>query len=345
VSVEAVTWALNLAPVPADAGGKPNSACAFVLVALANHADSDGTAAFPSAETLMRYTRLSERTVRTALDRLAASAVIRPCAPEIVAARIRRADRRPQGWDLDLTLIRGDLTDAGLARLERQFPGLRDRVTAAARERAQTSVCAGVQPLHPVTPEPVDNSRDEVQRLHLVTGTGCNGHGNGVQLTQPRGAAAAPEPSIEPSIEPAAASARARESGPQAVDNPAGGGGAAIGEFFAALGPAWPLSAAQRGRLAPAVGAAFGRGWRPGNLAAFVGANAGGVRVPHAVLAARLEPGELPAPPAPAPHRRPWCGRCDEQTRLIVEESTDDLGRADKARRCPYCGGAAAVRA
>ena len=70
MSVEAITWALNLAPVPADVHGKPNSACAFVLVGLANHADPDGTAAFPSVPTLVRYTRLSERTIRTALDRL-----------------------------------------------------------------------------------------------------------------------------------------------------------------------------------------------------------------------------------------------------------------------------------
>ena len=38
MSVEAISWALNLAPVPADRGGKPSSACKFVLVGLANHA-------------------------------------------------------------------------------------------------------------------------------------------------------------------------------------------------------------------------------------------------------------------------------------------------------------------
>jgi hypothetical protein len=44
VSVEAISWALNLAPVPADRGGQPSSACKFVLVGLANHAGPDGTA-------------------------------------------------------------------------------------------------------------------------------------------------------------------------------------------------------------------------------------------------------------------------------------------------------------
>ena len=38
MSVEAISWALNLAPVPADRGGQPSSACKFVLVGLANHA-------------------------------------------------------------------------------------------------------------------------------------------------------------------------------------------------------------------------------------------------------------------------------------------------------------------
>jgi len=78
VSVEAISWALNLAPVPRDRGGKRNTACKAVLVGLANHAAPDGKEAFPSVRTLVRYTDLSERTVRTALDRLAAEGIIRP---------------------------------------------------------------------------------------------------------------------------------------------------------------------------------------------------------------------------------------------------------------------------
>jgi Helix-turn-helix domain len=70
VSVEAISWALNLAPVPRDRGGKPNPAYKAVLIGLANHAAPDGKEAFPSVRTLVRYTDLSERTVRTALDRL-----------------------------------------------------------------------------------------------------------------------------------------------------------------------------------------------------------------------------------------------------------------------------------
>jgi hypothetical protein len=333
MSVEAVAWAFNLAPVPADAGGKPNSACAFVLVGLANHAAPDGTGAFPSAGTLVRYTRLSERTVRTALDRLEGAGLIRPCAPEIVAARIRRADRRPQGWDLDLSLVRDDLTEADVAVLERQFPGLRERVSAA--RSAQTPVCVGVQRLHPAPSGAVENPPHEVQRLHLVEGTGWNQRTDGVQLTHSRGAAVAPEPSIEPSIEPPAAYARARETELSPVESAAGGGN--LREFYDGLGAAWPLSAAQRERLAPAVAEALGRGWQPRDLAAFVGANTDGVRSPYAVLTARLAAGELPAPPVPGARRKPWCGRCDEQTRFLP----DEFGYPS-ARRCPDCGSAVA---
>lgn len=340
MSVEALTWALNLAPIPADASGRQNSACAFVLVALANHADSDGTGAFPSADTIVRYTRLSERTVRTALDRLSAARIIRPCAPEIVAAKIRRADRRPQGWDLDLTLIRDDLTDADIARLERQIPGLRDRIDAM-RQATQTGVCGmgdGVRPLHPVPSGPVDDRPDEVQPLHLVEGTGCNERTNGVQLMQPRGAVVAPEPSIEPSMEPPAASTRVREDAPPPVENLAAGGGDPRTEkFFNGLGSAWPLSLSQRDRLRPAISAALGLGWTPEDLAAFVGANTIGIRSPSAVLATRLDPAELPPPPRPATRRKPWCGQCDERTRL-VEQDFNEYGLAASVRRCPRCG-------
>jgi Helix-turn-helix domain len=82
MSVEAISWALNLAPVPAGRRGQPSSACKFVLVGLANHAGPDGREAFPSVVTLVRYTGLSERTVRTCLDRLEAGGIIRPCDPD-----------------------------------------------------------------------------------------------------------------------------------------------------------------------------------------------------------------------------------------------------------------------
>jgi hypothetical protein len=205
VSVEAITWALNLAAVPANRGGQPSSACKFMLVGLANHAGPDGTGAFPSVATLVRYAGLSERTVRTCLDRLAAGGIISPCDPGIVTARIKRADRRPQGWDLDLSLVRDDLDDAALAVLEHQFPRLGVRLAAAAQPGAD-GPSAGLQSPHPAATgsQAVDSWPSGVQRLHPDPGTGCNQRADGVQTAQSRGAAVAPEPYKEPSPEPAA---------------------------------------------------------------------------------------------------------------------------------------------
>ena len=262
-----------------------------MLVGLANHAGPDGTAAFPSVATLVRYTGLSERTVRTGLDRLAADGIISPCDPDIVAARIKRADRRPQGWDLNLSLVRDDLDAATVAVLEHRFPGLGARLAAAAQPSSDGQA-DGVQSPRPVATggAAVDDWPSGVQPLRPEPGTGCSRRADGVQLVPSRDAAIAPEPPKEPWIEP---SAPAREDEASALD---ARGGGPIGEFFAALGSDWRLTAAQRTRLAAAVTAALTAGWTPRTLAAATGANTSGVRNPYAVLAARLRPAELPLP-------------------------------------------------
>ncbi|MGP7999530.1 MAG: helix-turn-helix domain-containing protein [Streptosporangiaceae bacterium] len=318
-----ISWALNLAPVPADRGGQPSSACKFVLVGLANHAGPDGTGAFPSVATLVRYTGLAERTVRTCLDRLQAEGIIQPCDPDIVAARIKRADRRPQGWDLNLAMVRGDLAAADIGVLEHQFPGLGARLDSTG-QAGPDAASHRVQPSHPDprSGEPVDNPDDWVQQLHPASGTGCNQRTTGVQPAPARGAAVAPEPYKEPSREPPAA-APARETPPAAR-----GGSAA--EYFAALGDRWQLTGRQRARLIPAVTAALDAGWTPHALAAFTGASTTGVRNPYAVLAARLSPGELPPPQAQRANRPPWCGECDQATRMLGFDG-------DSPSPCPRC--------
>ncbi|MCE7008553.1 helix-turn-helix domain-containing protein [Kibdelosporangium philippinense] len=84
MSIEAIHWALNAAPIPRDR--RDSSSLAIVLVGLANHADPDGRNAFPSLARLARYTRLSERSVRYALRTLEELDLIHPSDPEIVAA-------------------------------------------------------------------------------------------------------------------------------------------------------------------------------------------------------------------------------------------------------------------
>jgi hypothetical protein len=129
-----------------------------------------------------------ERTVRTCLDRLEAGAIISACDPEIVAARIKRADRRPQGWDLMLSLVREDLDEADAAELEHRLPGRGARSPAA--WLASDGQSGEVQPLHPGPDggEAVDDPSGQAHHLHPVPGTGCNDGAGEVQLTQPRGA-------------------------------------------------------------------------------------------------------------------------------------------------------------
>lgn len=101
MSIEAISWALNDAPIPRDR--RDASSLAVVLLGLANHADPRGRNAFPAVSTLVRYTRLSERSVQYALRSLEELELIAPSDPTIVAAYVKRSDRRPRGWDLAVT--------------------------------------------------------------------------------------------------------------------------------------------------------------------------------------------------------------------------------------------------
>lgn len=93
MSIEALNWALNTAPVS-------SSTDAFVLVALANHAGPDGRDAFPSIARIRTYTRLSERAVRMALRRLEEGGLIVREGTAVRDAKIARADQRPTAYRL-----------------------------------------------------------------------------------------------------------------------------------------------------------------------------------------------------------------------------------------------------
>jgi hypothetical protein len=113
VSLEAMVWALNFAPAPSPTA-------AHVLLGLANHAQPDGTDAFPSIARLVRYTRRDERTVRRALRELEDYGTIVASVSRVVDAKISRVDRRPNSYDLDMTQYRRDLSEEDLERMSRE---------------------------------------------------------------------------------------------------------------------------------------------------------------------------------------------------------------------------------
>lgn len=163
MSIEAIHWVLTTAPIPRQQ--RDASTLTIVLIGLANHASPDGTNAFPSIATLTHYTRLSTRSVQYSLRKLEHLGLITPADPDIVAAHIHRADRRPQGWDL--ALHRHDTPHDGPAHTHR--PG------------------------HPTDPA-VIHSR--TQAVHPARSHGVQPTPNGVHPATSRGAPTAPEPSL-----------------------------------------------------------------------------------------------------------------------------------------------------
>jgi hypothetical protein len=85
VSVELISWALNLAPVPADRGGQPSTACKFVLIGLPT---APGRTARPRS--LGGHVGLLHGPVGADGPHLPGSAggrgIIARCDPDIVAA-------------------------------------------------------------------------------------------------------------------------------------------------------------------------------------------------------------------------------------------------------------------
>lgn len=191
-----MSWALNKAPVD-------ESSAAFVLLGLANHAGPDGRGAFPSVGRLCSYTHLGERTVREYLDILEAAGIIAPCDPAIVAAWIKRADNRPQGWDLAMSLDRENPEhlsrfQAAVAAEKQKRKERRERLAEKRKkEKTATGGSSEVRPSHPE-----ESPENEVRRSHLDEERGATVAGHGVRPSPERGATVAPEPYVEPSYEP-----------------------------------------------------------------------------------------------------------------------------------------------
>jgi DNA-binding transcriptional ArsR family regulator len=143
MSIEAINWALNTAPIPTDR--KDAAALAVTLIALANHAGPDGSEAFPSVERMQRYTRLSRRTVQRALRSLEELGLIRKGNTRVRDARIERADQRPEVYDLVLSA--GLSTGAGTGRQD-DAP-----LTSTGRQQSANGASAGTRRGVMLTPE------------------------------------------------------------------------------------------------------------------------------------------------------------------------------------------------
>ncbi|MGW5364453.1 hypothetical protein [Actinopolymorpha pittospori] len=147
-------------------------------------------------------------------------------------------------------------------------------------------------------------------------------------LTRPS-PTSSPSPPHAASTDESGGGGSARSHEPGGDRGPSDDGRAQAAAVVEALGSRWRLGRHAIERLAPAIDAALDAGWTSESLAAHLRESPEGVRSPYAVLSARLA--DLPSPPALRPERRPWCGQCDESSRL--READDD----HRPFRCPTC--------
>lgn len=138
MSLVSMVWALKEAPVPND------PVAHLVLIAYADHAQDDGTAAWPSVAKVAGYARCTPRTVQTKLRLLIGWGLIRHGDQRLVSHL--PANRRPVVYDL---VMDAEVISAPVAGAEMSTDALDE---AAGQD--------GVKILHPkiVAAGPVDNS-------------------------------------------------------------------------------------------------------------------------------------------------------------------------------------------
>ncbi|MEU7962398.1 helix-turn-helix domain-containing protein [Streptomyces sp. NPDC049097] len=134
MSTEAVTWAMDDAPMLRTGKGRPDSTARHVLQVLAEHARADGSNAHPSIIRIQYRTGYDEATVRRALQRLEKARLI--VATGTVHGRTK--------WRLALSLKRPEFD---LAELEAEAEEKR----RAAAERQRRSRARRVTDSAPVT--------------------------------------------------------------------------------------------------------------------------------------------------------------------------------------------------
>jgi DNA-binding transcriptional ArsR family regulator len=134
VSTEAVTWAMDRAPMPRTEKGKADTTARHVLQALAEHASPTGTDAHPSVLRIQYRTGYDRATVQRALRRLEKAGLI--AKDGMVESRTR--------YKLAMELLRPASDWSDLEREEDEF-------RAAAAERKRRSRAKGVTHAESVT--------------------------------------------------------------------------------------------------------------------------------------------------------------------------------------------------
>ncbi|MGW8679582.1 helix-turn-helix domain-containing protein [Streptomyces sp. NPDC055817] len=134
MSTEAVTWAMDRAPMPRTEKGKPDTTGRHVLQVLAEHASPTGTGAHPSVLRIQYRTGFDRATVQRALRRLEKAGLIAKDGVREGRTRYKLA--------LHLTRPETDWSD-----LEREEDDLR----TAAAERKRRSRAKGVTHAESVT--------------------------------------------------------------------------------------------------------------------------------------------------------------------------------------------------
>ena len=152
MSLRATLWALYEAPAK-------DPTARLVLVVLADHAGDDGRDAFPSVARIASAAEVTERTVQRHLRDLEEAGLIVKGDQARVEAAIKRGDRRPVCYDLQLGVVRGDNmtprdTPDGVTPTS---PRDENGVTPMT-ERGDTGDAHGVTP---VSPEPKDEPTTE----------------------------------------------------------------------------------------------------------------------------------------------------------------------------------------
>ncbi|PKA32889.1 helix-turn-helix domain-containing protein [Streptomyces sp. SM8] len=191
MSHEAVTWAMDDAPMLRTEKGRPDTTTRGVLQVLAEHADKDGQNARPSLARLRYRTGYDRRTVQRALRRLEAAGLIKATGThgEITVYALALRTIRPAS----------DWTEL-LEDEQRQKDAARDRQRKSRAKRAASSAAAepstdpDVTHLDDVTEQGVTHSDDErhASEVRDVTHSDDARHALSAALT-------VSEPSTEPS--------------------------------------------------------------------------------------------------------------------------------------------------